>query len=638
MALTRKVDVEEVFRHPEIFSSNADAVDLQNIRPLIPLQIDPPDHKKYRKLLDPIFAPREVAKLEESLTAAVNELIDRFIDRGEVDFSAEFSTLFPTRVFLDLLGLPVEELPRFLALKDGIIRPHVAIGSVSAAPRASPTRSRRPTPSTPTSTRSSTSGRPSAQDDLLSRFLDASVDGERLTREDILDICFLFLIAGLDTVTASLDCMFAYLAQHPEQRRQMVDDPSLIPAAIEELLRWETPVMGVVRVAVEDTEIPAARSTKGDMVMVMLSSVNTDEADLPDADVVRFDREANRHLAFGGGVHRCLGSHLARLELRVALREWHRRIPEYEVAEGHTLAYTSGIRSIDHFPMTFTAATAPEHPGPRRPSRTPTTADPTSPHGSTMELSQHSAVVTGGAGGLGSATVRRLSGLGPAGGGLRPGPRGRAGAGRPSSARAPPWVVTSTTTPTSSPPSTRRWPWRRSASWSTWPAAAWAGGRCPGTTPRCPWRPSGAPWSSTPSGTFNVTRLAAARMAGNEPDGRASAASWSTRPPSPATRARPARWPTPRPRPPSSGMSLPLARDLAPVGIRVCAIAPGTMGTPLMQSAPEEMKAKLVENIVFPRRMGEPEEFARLVESIVTNPYLNGENIRLDGALRFPPK
>jgi len=86
------------------------------------------------------------------------------------------------------------------------------------------------------------------------------------------------------------------------------------------------------------------------------------------------------------------------------------------------------------------------------------------------------------------------------------------------------------------------------------------------------------------------------------------------------------------------GMSLPLARDLAPVGIRVCAIAPGTMGTPLMQSAPEEMKAKLVENIVFPRRMGEPEEFALLVESIVTNPYLNGENIRLDGALRFPPK
>jgi cytochrome P450 len=192
------------------------------------------------------------------------------------------------------------------------------------------------------------------RDDLLSRFLDASVDGQRLTREDILDICFLFLIAGLDTVTASLDCLFAYLAEHPDQRRQLVDDPSLVPAAIEELLRWETPVMGVVRVALEDTEVSGCPVHEGDMVMVMLASVNTDEAELPDADVVRFDREANRHLAFGGGVHRCLGSHLARLELRVALREWHRRIPEYAVAEGHTLAYTSGIRSIDHFPMTFT--------------------------------------------------------------------------------------------------------------------------------------------------------------------------------------------------------------------------------------------------------------------------------------------
>ena len=353
VALTRRVDVEEVFRHPEVFSSNADAVDLQNVRPLIPLQIDPPDHKKYRKLLDPIFAPREVAKLEESLTAAVNELIDRFIDSGEVDFSAEFSTLFPTRVFLDLLGLPVDELPHFLALKDGIIRPHVAIGSVFGSPES--VAYQKQTADAIYAYFDTVLDERSAQrrDDLLSRFLDASVDGQQLPREDILDICFLFLIAGLDTVTASLDCMFAHLAEHPEHRGQLVDDPTLIPAAIEELLRWETPVMGVVRVAVEDTEISGCPIHEGDMVMVMLSSVNTDEAELPDADVVRFDREANRHLAFGGGVHRCLGSHLARLELRVALREWHRRIPEYAVVEGHTLAYTSGIRSIDYFPMNF---------------------------------------------------------------------------------------------------------------------------------------------------------------------------------------------------------------------------------------------------------------------------------------------
>jgi len=194
------------------------------------------------------------------------------------------------------------------------------------------------------------------KDDLLSQFLDATVDGERLTREDILDICFLFLIAGLDTVTATLDCVFGYLSAHPEQRRAIVEDPSIIPAAIEELLRWETPVMGVVRIATDDIELGGCPVGRGQSVMIMLGSVNTDEADLSDADVVRFDREVNRHMAFGGGIHRCLGSHLARLELRVALRQWHLRIPEYTVPEGHTLVYTPAIRSIDHFPMEFTAA------------------------------------------------------------------------------------------------------------------------------------------------------------------------------------------------------------------------------------------------------------------------------------------
>jgi len=194
------------------------------------------------------------------------------------------------------------------------------------------------------------------RDDLLSHFLDAEVEGHKLTREDILDVCFLFLIAGLDTVTATLDCMFSFLAQHPEHRQQLVDDPSLIPSAIEELLRWETPVMGVARAALVDTELDGCPIAQGDQVMIMLGSANTDEAEFPDADVVRFDREVNRHIAFGGGIHRCLGSHLARMELRVALREWHRRIPEYSVEPEHTLVYTPAIRSIEHFPMRFVAA------------------------------------------------------------------------------------------------------------------------------------------------------------------------------------------------------------------------------------------------------------------------------------------
>jgi cytochrome P450 len=356
VVLTRKVEVDEVFRHPEIFSSNADAVDLKNRRPMIPLQIDPPEHKKYRKILDPIFAPRQMALIEDSVAETVNGLIDGFIDKGEIDFAAEFSIPFPSQVFLTLFGLPYEELPRFLKMKDGVIRPDVVTGSRYNSAAANAYQQETADSIYDYFNEILDLREQKREADILSRFLDAEVDGEKLTREDILDICFLFLIAGLDTVTATLDCMFAYLAAHPDQRQLIVDDPAIIPAAIEELLRWETPVMGIARVAVADTEMAGCPIHKGDNVMVMIGSVNTDEADLPDADQVRFDREVNRHVAFGGGVHRCLGSHLARQELRVALREWHRRIPEYSVVDGHALKYTGGIRSIDYFPMVISPA------------------------------------------------------------------------------------------------------------------------------------------------------------------------------------------------------------------------------------------------------------------------------------------
>jgi cytochrome P450 len=357
VVITRKAEAEEVFRHPEVFSSNADALDLKNPRPLIPLQIDPPEHKKFRKLLDPIFAPRQMALIEDSITQTVNELIDRFIERDEVDFSKEFSVPFPSQVFLNLLGLSFDELPRFLAMKDGIIRPELAVGGAYGSEEMHAYQQKMADSIYEYFNGVLDLREQKREDDLLSRFLDAEVEGQKLTREEILDICFLFLIAGLDTVTATLDCIFGYLVAHPEQRQQLVDDPSIIPAAIEELLRWETPVMGVPRVSLEDIELDGCPIHKGDNVMVMLGSVNTDEADLADADVVRFDRDTNRHVAFGAGVHRCLGSHLARQELRVAVREWHRRIPEYALVEGHTLSYTGGIRSVDHFPMTLTAAT-----------------------------------------------------------------------------------------------------------------------------------------------------------------------------------------------------------------------------------------------------------------------------------------
>jgi len=348
--LSRKADIDEAFRHPEVFSSNSDALNIGNIRPLIPLQIDPPDHVRYRRLLDPLFAPKRMAALESHVSEAVHRRIDAFADRGSCDLVPEFTIPLPSEVFLALFGLPFEELDTFLRMKDGIIRPPEPDLDGQAAHRRRTAEEMYAYFNTVLDRRAS-----DPRDDIMSGFLGAEIEGRRLSREEILDICFLLMIAGLDTVTASLDCFFAYLAQHPDQRDRLVADPDLVPKAVEEMLRFETPVTGVPRVAVQDAEIGGATVRTGDQVMILLGSANTDEAEFIDADDVDFDRDVNRHLAFGGGVHRCLGSHLARLELRVALREFHARIPRYRLAPGAELSYTSGIRSLASLPLIWEA-------------------------------------------------------------------------------------------------------------------------------------------------------------------------------------------------------------------------------------------------------------------------------------------
>jgi cytochrome P450 len=343
--------VDEVFQNPKVFSSAAfGGVSLGNVRPLIPLSVDPPDHSKYRKLLDPLFAPRRMDAAEPDITRRVHHFMDEFVDRGECHFTDEFAVPFPSSVFLGLMGLPWEDLDAMLRMKDGIIRP----GGLELTMEERMERMRQNGQDIYDFFNAILDEREKdPQDDILTQFLNAKVDGEELTRDEILDICFLFLLAGLDTVTDTLTCSFAYLAQHPEHRQQIVDDPSIIPSAVEELLRWESPVPGVPRFCTEDTEIGGCPVKKGDSVGVSVGAANVDEHEFPDAFDVRFDREINRHLAFGGGVHRCLGSHLARRELRVVLREWHQRIPEYELKPGIELHYVMGLRSVENLELVW---------------------------------------------------------------------------------------------------------------------------------------------------------------------------------------------------------------------------------------------------------------------------------------------
>jgi cytochrome P450 len=347
-----RAEVEQVLRNPDLFSSNFSSGlgDMKNKRPLIPLQTDPPAHRKYRKILDPLFSPPRMKALEPQVTNLVNELIDGFAGAPEIDFAQQFSVPFPSQVFVTMLGLPLEELPQFLAMKDGIIRPDHCTGEPRGTP-ATDAHQRATAEAIYAYFENLLATRTAAGDDLIGQFLNAEVDGERLTTDEIVDICFLFLIAGLDTVSASLDCFFGYLGRNEAARRKIVENADAIPDAVEELLRWETPVMAVERVAKSDTELGGCPVAAGDSVIAFIGAANLDEAELPDAGTVLIDRTVNRHLAFGGGIHRCLGSHLARLELRVALREWHRRIPDYQLKPGVELEYTAGIRSVATFPM-----------------------------------------------------------------------------------------------------------------------------------------------------------------------------------------------------------------------------------------------------------------------------------------------
>jgi cytochrome P450 len=253
-------------------------------------------------------------------------------------------------VFLTLMGLPLADTDLLLEFKDGVLRPGYREG-IDPSDTDAITRigddiasriydyfqafvdERRASPPRP---------------DVMGQVLEASFDGRRLSDEEILDACFLLLIAGLDTITNSLSLFYNQLARRPDLRHQLVNDPSVTSAAVEELLRYETPTPMVFRVAVADAELCGVPLSAGDQIVVDLGAADTDPAFEPDAGELRFDRGPNPHFAFGGGIHRCSGSHLARMELRVTLREWHRRIPDYWIKPGTEPIWPPGLRSVEN--------------------------------------------------------------------------------------------------------------------------------------------------------------------------------------------------------------------------------------------------------------------------------------------------
>jgi cytochrome P450 len=347
--ITSSEAAEFVLKHPELFSSRQAFDRVGSPLPMVPIAFDPPEHTRYRRVLQPFFSPRGTASWMPMVRGLAGELIDGFAGRGECDLVAELAVPLPAQVFLTLFGLPLEDRDRLIAWKDALVN----FGSPDGEPPAERAvrlgaelygylvdhiAKRRPRGGT---------------EDLLGQLL-ADTSDERLNDEEILGLSFLFVLAGLETVTSALSTAFAILAAQPPLRRQIAADPDVIPGAVEELLRFDGPLVVVPRIATQDVELAGHLIPAGSSVSVTLAVASRDPAEHRDPDTIDFRRQ-ERHLAFGGGPHRCLGSHLARMEMRVALEEWRRRIPEYQLAPGAVprARWPAGLVGIDSLPLVF---------------------------------------------------------------------------------------------------------------------------------------------------------------------------------------------------------------------------------------------------------------------------------------------
>jgi cytochrome P450 len=348
-------DIFELCRQPDVFSSNPAGIpaNMGQARPMIPLESDPPDHTKYRQILAPVFSPAGAAALKPDIRRAVNQLIDGFIERGSADLIADFSAQLPPIVFLRFMQWPLEDAPKFLDWTEKIIRGDKGVVD-DATIREQAGMELYGYFTRVLADRSSNPG-----DDFISHLLTASFGGERaLTPDEVLDIIFNFLIAGLDTTNAAIGNAFAYLATHPEQRDRLVAEPALIPSSIEEFLRWDS-LLATGRTVTRDVTFRGKQMRKGDRVMVLYGSASRDETRFDRADEVILDRNPNRHFGFGVGPHRCPGSHVARVELQIAFEELHRRLPDYRLAPGAVVPRRLGhIKGVLELPLEFT-------PGPR---------------------------------------------------------------------------------------------------------------------------------------------------------------------------------------------------------------------------------------------------------------------------------
>lgn len=331
--------VEAAAKDYTTFSSSGAFEILGSPFPLVPIAIDPPDHSRYRRMLDKFFSPRSVAEHEDGLRALVNELIDGILGNGpECEVVTSLAIPFPSQVFLTLFGLPLDDRDRLIGWKDAVVKLTDTRASHSTPAQLQAAGDLFTYLVDHIANRHANLGT-----DLLSQLL-ANRDEGGMTQEEILGLCFLFILAGLDTVTAALGFAFEALARDPALRQRLIADPHAITVFIEEVLRVDGPVPTVPRVTTTAVDIGDVTIPAGSMCWLMLGAASRDPRRYETADAIT-DTRAN-HFGFGRGPHRCLGSHLARLELTIVIEEWLRRIPEFSLASSPEVLWPSGTLSL----------------------------------------------------------------------------------------------------------------------------------------------------------------------------------------------------------------------------------------------------------------------------------------------------
>lgn len=343
---TRYADCYQILQDWEHFSSNPTPEASQQLAGDLVITLDPPRQQQFRKVLNPYFSPARMKALRPQIKAETDELIDAFVEDGRGDL-AQVAWRQPGIVFFKyLFGLPIDDVPLCIELTDTALNGKTETARMAAwgglyqhLHDAITARTKTP-----------------AKDDMIDVLLNAEIDGERLQFGDIVGNAMLLVQAGLETTASAMSFAFHYLAIHSDERDRLIREPELMPRAIEEFLRYSGSIHGIPRTVTQEVELSGHTFCPGESVIVNYASANRDVEQFPEAERCILDRRENRHLGFGAGVHRCLGSNLARLEFQVGVEQVLLRMPDFALEPGadaqfHGNSVTRGFRRI---PVAFT--------------------------------------------------------------------------------------------------------------------------------------------------------------------------------------------------------------------------------------------------------------------------------------------